>query len=134
MHRNVSVCMLALRDTDLISKTSPLLIWRLDICSLGVGIAFIARLRGGAPHTALSHTHRDLRHRDREARKERERRRRSGQTDEIRQMRQKKRQNRVQKTQKPKCTKEKEAEIKKKEEKKKNRDGKSAQVTSKNAK
>lgn len=52
---------LAMRDTDLISKTPPLLLGRLDIRSLGEGIAFIARLRGGAPHSALSHTHRDLR-------------------------------------------------------------------------
>lgn len=57
---------LALRDTDLISKTPPLLLGRLDICSLGVGIAFIARLRGGTPHSALSHTHCDLRERDEE--------------------------------------------------------------------
>lgn len=51
---------LALADTDLISKTPPLLLRRLDIRSLGVGIAFIARLRGGAPHSPLSHTHCDL--------------------------------------------------------------------------
>lgn len=57
---------LALRDTDLISKTPPLLLGRLDICSLGVGIAFIARLRGGTPHSPLSHTHCDLRERWRE--------------------------------------------------------------------
>lgn len=48
---------------DLISKTPPLLLGRLDICSLGVGIAFKARLRGGTPHSALCHTHCDLRER-----------------------------------------------------------------------
>lgn len=61
------------QDTDLISKTPPLLLGRLDIRSLGVGIAFIARLRGGAPHSALSHTHCDLRERQRERRKRRRR-------------------------------------------------------------
>lgn len=49
---------------------------RLDIGSLGVGIAFIARLRGGAAHPALSHTHCDLR--DRTEKRERRRQRRRG--------------------------------------------------------
>lgn len=57
---------------DLISKTPPLLLWRLDICSLGVGIAFIARLRGGTPHLPLSHTHCDLRERQNRTDKEEE--------------------------------------------------------------
>ena len=55
---------LVLQDTDLISKTPPLLLRRLDICSLGVGIAFIARLRGRTLHSPLSHTHCDLRERE----------------------------------------------------------------------
>lgn len=60
-HSDIWHGVLVMRDTDLISKTPPLLLGRLDIRSLGEGIAFIARLRGGAPHSALSHTHRDLR-------------------------------------------------------------------------
>lgn len=61
---------LVLRDTDLISKTPPLLLGRLDICSLGVGIAFIARLRRGTPHSPLSHTHCNLRERETETERE----------------------------------------------------------------
>lgn len=63
--------MLVLQDTDLISKTPPLLLGRLDICSLGVGIAFIARLRRGTPHSPLSHTHCNLRGRERDGDRER---------------------------------------------------------------
>lgn len=55
---------LALGDTDLISKTPPLLLGRLDICSLGVGIAFIAGLWGGALHSPLSHIQCDLREKE----------------------------------------------------------------------
>ena len=62
---------LVLQDTDLISKTPPLLLGRLDICSLGVGIAFIARLRRGTPHSPLSHTHCNLRGRERDGDRER---------------------------------------------------------------
>lgn len=63
---DVELSALALQDTDLLSKTSPLLLWRLDICSLGVGIAFIARLRGRTLHSPLSHIHCDLRGRQRQ--------------------------------------------------------------------
>lgn len=57
---------LACGDTDLISKAPPLLLRRLDIGRLRVGIAFIARLSGGALHSALSHAHCDLRARQRD--------------------------------------------------------------------